>query len=108
MGINEPYTSIGQNGLVKFFRKELLLKQILLLNRSRVLAITTFESLVHMKEIYIFCPTTEIRASKLVLNGIERWDGHLQNLDICVLQCIDTCVTHSKCLGPQVDSVVSR
>ena len=71
MGINEPYTSIGQNGLVKFFRKELLLKQILLLNRSRVLAITTFENLVHMKEIYIFCPTTEIRASKLLLNGIQ-------------------------------------
>ena len=71
MGINEPYTSIGQNGLVKFFKKELLLQQKLLLNRSRVLTITTFESLVHMKEIYIFCPTTEIRASKLLLNGIQ-------------------------------------
>ena len=31
----------------------------------------SFESLVDMREIYFFCPTTEIRVSKLLLNGIQ-------------------------------------
>ena len=48
-----------------------MLQQPLLLNRSRVFSHKTFESLVRMKEMYGFCPTTEIRVSKLVLNGIQ-------------------------------------